>query len=998
MPNLVLCISFGLVILTNRSAIAQSVEFIRGDTNYSGSTDISDAIATLRCLFTGSSCPTCLDAADANDDGKVDLPDAVYTLNHLFVDGPVILQPYPGPGFDLTPTDVNTCGDAPAGVDPGTIVISEIFYQPVSGDDLDEWLELHNNSARRVSLKRWFFSKGITFVFGDVSMEPGAYLVVARDAARVKSAYGISNVVGDWTGSLNDGGETIRLKDAADVAMDEVHYDDGGLWPSNADGYGNSLELIDLHGDNNKPGAWGPSDDTSEAPWTTINFTQVATGGSSELHLLLISEGECLVDHLQVTVRGQNRLSNGSFEDNLTGWLVQGTHSQSKVVTDASAVNGTKVLNLLASGRGDTAVNRLECELTSPVSDGQSVTIQGSAKWVRGAHFLLLRLHGNAVAQSIPLTVPGTCGTPGAPNSIARSNRGPDIESVAHAPVLPTSAQAVKITAVVSDVDGLSRVQVNYKVEPSATNAVLDMNDAGQSGDAIAGDGVFTATIPKQANGNMIAFWISATDAPGAEARFPVDAPVRTALYRVGETNQSSLLDRYHVWLPAATVTALTNSPKMSNEMFDVTFVLNNTDIFYNCKLRYRGSPFIRPQPPTDPVEGRYAYRIDFGEHQPLNGESEINLDDLEPGRDPTIQREHTAHEIFKALGLPWSQMKYVRVWFNGNDHGVYANVQKIDKSYIGQHFPDDQGGNIQKIDDYFEFDDQGSFSNRDASLTDYGVNKEEYRWNFEKRETDRDDDFSQIQNLAKLMSTSTSVPSYATNIEKVINVDNWVRVLAIERLIGNWDSFGYSRGKNMYLYRAPIENKWHLCTWDMDAVLGSGASPSEPLFGGIDAAVNAFLEYPKYKKLYVKAFRDLVDGPFRNEFLDPIMDNTYTLLRANTAVSDPSIIKGWITQRRNYVLTQIPSTTFVILTNNGNDFSTSKARVTINGDAPLEVEKFRLNGALITPIITGISKWSFTRFIPLGNTTFNVEGLNAANELVGSDSISVLRVQAYVP
>ncbi len=998
MRKLVLCVTLGLSVLANVSAVAQPVAFVRGDTNSSGTTDISDAIATLGCLFAGTSCPTCLDASDANDDGKVDLSDAVYTLNHLFGGGPVIPEPYPEPGFDLTPSDANTCGDVPSGVEPGTIVISEIFYHPVSDDVLDEWIELYNNAAQRVSLKGWFFSKGVDFTFGDVSMEPGAYLVVARDAARVKGTHGITNVVGDWTGSLDDGGETIRLKDAADATMDEVHYDDGGLWPTEADGYGNSLELIDLHGDNNKPGAWGASDDTAESPWTTINFTQAATGGSSELHVFLISDGECLVDNLQVTVGGQNRLTNGSFETNLTGWLAQGTHGQSKAVTNATAVNGTKVLDLVASGRGDTAVNRIESELTAAISNGQSVTIRGSAKWVRGSRFLLLRLQGNAVAQSVPLTVPATGGTPGAPNSNAQSNRGPDIESVAHAPVLPTSAQAVKITAIVSDVDGLSSIQVNYKVEPSATNLVVAMNDAGQNGDATAGDGVYTATIPKQVNGKMVAFWISATDAQGAEARFPSDAPTHTALYRVGEPNPSSALDRYHVWMPAATVTSLTNAPKMSNEMFDVTFVLNNTDIFYNCKLRYRGSPFIRSQPPTDAVGGRYAYRIDFDEHQQLNGESEINLDNLEPGRDPTIQREHTAYELFKALGLPWSQMTYVRMWFNGNDHGVYANVQKIDKSYIEQHFPDDQGGNIHKIDDYFEFDDQGGFSNRDAHLTDYGSKKEEYRWNFEKRDTDHDDDFSQIQNLAKLMNTSTASASYETNVEKTINVDNWVRVLAIQKIIGNWDSFGYSRGKNMFMYRAPTEGKWHLCTWDMDFLLGNGAGTSEPLFGGIDAAVNAFLQYPKYKKLYLKAFRDLVDGPFRTEYLGPILDDTYALLRANTSLSDPSSIKSWITQRRSYVLSQLPATSLVILTNDGNDLSTSEASVTIEGDAPLEVEKFRLNGASITPTITGISKWSFTRSIPLGTTIFNVEGLTAANQVIGSDSISVLRVPACVP
>src|SRR4029453_12152444 len=158
-----------------------------------------------------------------------------------------------------------------------------------------------------------------------------------------------------------------------------------------------------------------------------------ASTGSSELHVLLISEGECLVDNLQVLVGGQNRLANGSFESNMTGWLAQGTHSTSRV-DSGDATAGAKALHVIATGRGDTTSNRIECDLTSAVNQGQSVQIKGSAKWLEGAHFLLVRLHANAVAQSIALTVPANGGTPGKPNTAARSNRGPDFEGFAHSP------------------------------------------------------------------------------------------------------------------------------------------------------------------------------------------------------------------------------------------------------------------------------------------------------------------------------------------------------------------------------------------------------------------------------------------------------------------------------------------------------------------------------------------------------------------------------------
>ncbi|MBI4601451.1 MAG: CotH kinase family protein [Planctomycetes bacterium] len=973
---------------------AQGVEFIRGDSNSSGRVDISDAIATLACLFSGGACPSCLDAADANDDGAVDLSDAVYTLSHLFAGGPAPAEPFPEPGFDPTAVDGNTCGDEP-GAEPGSVVISEIHYHPVSGDPKDEFIELHNRGSRRASLEGWTFTKGVEYTFGDVAIEPGAYLVVAYDPEAIAAKYGIANVVGGYGGTLDDGGETIRLKDASGVTMDEVHYDDGGLWPRWADGYGSSLELIDLHGENDAPAAWAASDEAPKAEWTAFTITGAAAAGSSELHVLLLSQGECLVDDLKVLVSNQNRLSNGSFENGMTGWLAQGTHRTSGVTT-AAAVEGTRSLRLVATGRGDTASNRIECELTSAVSGGQTVSIRGSARWVRGARFLLLRLHGNAVAQSVVLKVPADGGTPGGPSSVARPNRGPDMGGVSHAPVLPSSTSTVKVTATIADSDGVASAKVSYRVEPAATVTDVAMNDAGQSGDAVLGDTVYTATLPRQQSGKMVAFWITAEDGLGQAATFPAEAPKLTCLYRVGEPNPSSQLERYHVWMPAATVQGLGSAPKMSNEMFDITFVLNNTDVFYNAKLRYRGSPFIRSGPPTDPVGGRYAYRIDFGEHQPSNGESEINLDNLEPGRDPTLQRERAAYEMCKAIGLPYSEMRYVRLWFNGNDHGVYADVQKIDKSYVKVYFPDDEGGRLHKIDDYFEFDDNFGFSNRDARLANYGAKKEEYRWNFEKRDTDRDDDFSPVQALVQKMNATGT--SYEASVESAIDPEQWARTFAIRKIIGDWDSFGYARGKNMYMYRPPVEGRWKLLNWDMDFLLGNGAGPSEPLFGGIDDAVNRFLAYPKYKKLYLKAFRDLVDGPFSNAYMDPVLDETYALLRAHTSVADPSSIKSYIAQRRTYVLSQLPSAALVILTNGGNDFSTSASSVTIEGDAPLEVERFRLNGASITMTITGISKWSFTRSIPLGTTVFGVQGLDGAGQVVGSDSISVLRVVPCVP
>ncbi|MFN0058228.1 MAG: cytochrome c peroxidase [Planctomycetota bacterium] len=70
--------------------------FRRGDANFDGTVDISDAIRLLDYLFLAGAAVACADAADSNDDGALNLADAVSVLARLFQSAP----PLPLPGDD----------------------------------------------------------------------------------------------------------------------------------------------------------------------------------------------------------------------------------------------------------------------------------------------------------------------------------------------------------------------------------------------------------------------------------------------------------------------------------------------------------------------------------------------------------------------------------------------------------------------------------------------------------------------------------------------------------------------------------------------------------------------------------------------------------------------------------------------------------------------------------------------------------------------------------
>ena len=88
------------------------VPFRRGDVNFDGRRNISDAVAILRSIASGEvlSCP---DAGDVDDDGRVVVTDAIFELDFLFNSGPVLAPPLTEPGLDPTPDALPPCA-APA--------------------------------------------------------------------------------------------------------------------------------------------------------------------------------------------------------------------------------------------------------------------------------------------------------------------------------------------------------------------------------------------------------------------------------------------------------------------------------------------------------------------------------------------------------------------------------------------------------------------------------------------------------------------------------------------------------------------------------------------------------------------------------------------------------------------------------------------------------------------------------------------------------------------
>jgi PKD repeat protein len=154
------------------------------------------------------------------------------------------------------------------------VVITEIMYNsPESGTDSLEYIEFYNNGTAAVNMEG-YTTTGVDFTFPAMTINPGAYTVLAVNAAAMQRTFGVSAL--QWTsGALSNSGEAITLKDNFGILVDSVMYDDVAPWDTLADGWGHSLVLCDPNLDNNLGENW-----SAATTFVTVNAANDSIWGN----------------------------------------------------------------------------------------------------------------------------------------------------------------------------------------------------------------------------------------------------------------------------------------------------------------------------------------------------------------------------------------------------------------------------------------------------------------------------------------------------------------------------------------------------------------------------------------------------------------------------------------------------------------------------------------------------------------------------------------------
>lgn len=184
-------------------------------------------------------------------------------------------------------------------IDLPPLVISKIHYHPADFDTINgnqlEFIQINNNGDADVDLTGIYLRElGITYQFPYGSnLAARDSLVLCSDSLTYIQYY--NNIpFGEYQRKLSNKSEKIVIADAWGNVIDEVYYFDSEPWPTEPDGNGPYLQLIDLDLDNSLAENWTYSSYYENAEEVSSNSSVIVYPNPPNSFIIIQSEDEII--------------------------------------------------------------------------------------------------------------------------------------------------------------------------------------------------------------------------------------------------------------------------------------------------------------------------------------------------------------------------------------------------------------------------------------------------------------------------------------------------------------------------------------------------------------------------------------------------------------------------------------------------------------------------------------------------------------------------------
>jgi len=234
---------------------------------------------------------------------------------------------------------------------------------------------------------------------------------------------------------------------------------------------------------------------------------------------------------------------------------------------------------------------------------------------------------------------------------------------------------------------------------------------------------------------------------------------------------------------------------------------------------------------------------------------------------DNSFLREKIAADVFRDFGVPSANTAFYEVYVDYGEgpvyFGLYTMVEAVEDTVIEEQFESDEG-NLYKPSGTGATFAAGSFN----------------EVSFDKESNQDEDDYSDILSLYDALHADnrlTDPEAWRAGLEEVFDVDTFLRWLAVNTAIQNWDSYGIA-SHNYFLYTDPESGLITWIPWDNNHAF-SGTSMKEPASLSLDEIsdrwplIRFLMDDSVYEAQYKAYLQEVVETVFEPE----TMAETYT-------------------------------------------------------------------------------------------------------------------------
>ncbi len=660
-----------------------------------------------------------------------------------------------------------------------SVVVNEICYSPRSGEPNEEWIELYNRSGMRADVSGWRLGGSVEIELPrGTSIPADGFLLVAADAARIRERVAASEVVGGWSGELDDAGGEIHLVDRDGSTVESLAYAGGAPWPTI--GAGRSLERRSASRRADDVRNWSAS---GGGGWVRVTGEGIVT--SQRFYFYLLGSGACVVDDFVLRDAAGKVVLRDDFSRGRS-WRPYGGHRASRIDPSAGR-GGTPGMRVVAEGAGSSgssAVDRRDL----PVTAGSRCRVEFWARFEADSGALVARFSGAGNRRdSIWIETVPSEGTPGARNSTATEVLPGLVESVRHEPFRPGPGEPVTITARVRPGDVAFESLILHVARdggavervPLETQTAVTPEFGARS---LPVD--FAASLPGVAAETLVEYWVTATDAREQITRFPEGELGSRRGYFVEPPRAPSAVPVYRLRVAPEVARDLRRNPH-SDAYRPATFIYDGV-VYSGVGVRHRGH--------TSRAYPKRHWKLKFPKANRFRlgrGRRPIRTVNLNSSYgDKIALREMLGFRLWRDLGRPHCAVEHVVLELNGEFYGLYVQVENPGETYLTRN---GQSGHLWKA--YSSANGRGGRFELEAG----------------DPATARDLLVAWLDEIRRVSGEELDAL-----IEETIAVDSFLDFLVANQLIHNADHVE----KNYLVHRSP-DGRFTFLPWDLDLTHG---------------------------------------------------------------------------------------------------------------------------------------------------------------------------------